>query len=43
MVGLIYDKKATKAGTISMLNDTVKALSEMTKGLPIGTNLGLLH
>ena len=26
-----------------MLNDTVKALSEITKGLPIGTNLGLLH
>ncbi len=26
-----------------MLNDTVKALSQLTENLPIGTNLGMLH
>jgi hypothetical protein len=26
-----------------MQNDTVKALSQLTENLPVGTNLGMLH
>jgi hypothetical protein len=28
---------------MTMQNDTVKALSQLTENLPVGTNLGLLH
>lgn len=36
-------KKETPKSTITMPNDTLKALSQLTEALPIGTNLGLLH
>ena len=42
MVILFWQKK-NQVGSITVINDTISVLSQLTKALPIGTNLALLH
>jgi hypothetical protein len=38
-----FGKKENQVGSITVINDTISVLSQLTKALPIGTNLALLH